>query len=154
MNAKPFRAAALLTCAALALATATGCGGVGAVTLSPAYIFSDTTVPLNVGKGSKGGRKGGHIGRGVRVPPNLKTGNTTHFKIVPWYDSLSFAWGDLSTEEAMRDGGLGEVVFADGRTVSILGLFIMTEITAYGPGPGEATGEWSGDGAKPKSGEF
>lgn len=116
------------------LVTCGGCTRMGVGT-PRALLYSNTTTPMTL----KGGF--GRPSMGVKIPEDVRVGRATAYGVepnvpgVPGGRALSVAWGDVSLEAAMADGGLGEVLYGDAHVITVLGIFTKATIEVYGPSP-------------------
>ena len=61
-----------------------------------------------------------------------RKGTTKTFFIREPFYGTSYAWGDVSIEEAARKGRLKNVSYADAGFLGVLGMFGMLTVQAYG----------------------
>lgn len=119
----------------IALAFLAGCGlkdGRVGVALPPGIIYENTIAPLTFK------RSGPDRGASVVIPDNLRRGEATAYSLdlglpgIPGGFYLSSGWGRMDLQQALDNGGIGEVVYADGETLKILRIFTRTTIIVYG----------------------
>ena len=95
-------------------------GYIAPVTAPAGLIFEDTTVPLALEKeDNKASDKS-----------SLHSGSSEANYFGYWL--FRFGWGDDSLEDAIRDGNLSEVYYADVSHFNVLGLYREQEVIAYG----------------------
>lgn len=112
---------------------AAGCNGarVG-VSLPPALVYRDVTAPMTIDRDRR-------TGAPTDIPGTLQVGKAQSYLLdlsipgVEWTRGFSVGWGDMSLENALRDGDLAKVTFADGRELQVLRVFTKAQIIAYGP---------------------
>jgi len=118
---------ALFCLAVVTGVTATGCGVLAhdmpqaPVMAPPGFLYEDTTVPLKLEKKEVVGADNAALESG--------SSKAKFFG----YSIFRFGWGDDSLEDAILDGKLEEVHYADVRHFNVLGLYREQEIIAYGP---------------------
>jgi hypothetical protein len=106
---------------ALAVA-ASGCVAPRAPVVPPtAFVYTQVKAPLQTDL------------EGADMQAERMGESTARFLYIPFTWGLaSFAWGDASTEQAAKDGGIDEVQFADYEFLSVLGVYAQTTIRAHG----------------------
>jgi hypothetical protein len=122
-----------LMLAVLLLVASPGCARFG-LGHSKAVIYSHVRGPMFFRAPPSGG---------LRVDGDLKVGRATARQInVPLERALSIptgpvdpftaGWGSLALREAMEDGGIEEVYFADYELFSVLGIYTRVTAVVYG----------------------
>ncbi len=128
----PLRSRAARWGSLMVLAAVLGGCAVGAVDLPPAILYDDCTVPLVV--------RTKEAEDGVAIPADLVRGVSRAYRVAPSLPgipggfALSVGWGEMALQEAMENGGLAEVTYADARNQSyVFGVYKCSRVIAYGP---------------------
>ena len=73
---------------------------------------------------------------GVRIDDDLKAGHATASNFVLpiplTRGALSAGWGDITLDQAARNGGIQEIVYADYELLSVLGVYTRAKVIVYG----------------------
>lgn len=123
---------ALLGLVVVTALTTTGCGILATdmpqapVMAPPGFLFEDTVVPLTLEKKE--------VVNADNTPLESGSSKAKFFG----YSIFRFGWGDDSLEDAILDGKLEEVHYADVRHFNVLGFNVLglyreQEVIAYGP---------------------
>jgi len=127
MKHRTTRAFLLGSCLAAVALLGSGCGAFGPrapLVPPPGIIFTQYSAPLDIDLGREG----------EPTPVSqLRSGESdTQHIFIPLIGFLTFTWGDMSIDEAARNGNLNEVHFADYDYMNILGIYQTVKINAYG----------------------
>ncbi|HPK03591.1 MAG TPA: TRL domain-containing protein [Candidatus Sumerlaeota bacterium] len=86
----------------------------------PGFIYEQVSAPLSYNFAETPAQPG-------------KTGvSQANYLCIPFIPYLSFSWGDVSIENAAREGNLDEVAYADYEVMQVLGVFTQMKIIAHG----------------------